>query len=183
MAKIVILWKLCKDIARVSARSNGLHKTRTASRLNRSPQGGRAPHGDDPAADVSKSFELVTPPEMRARQSAHGASQEEHPEAAAHHAARGSEGRNAGVVSTMVVAAIVLFAVALFGDAIRLSPTVDEAKTSGYAVFNVAGVVYQHAVGEHDVLAKGVGERHTQRVVHRDAFADAAGTSAECQQE
>ena len=47
----------------------------------------------------------------------------------------------------MVVAAIVLFAVALFGDAIRLSPTVDEAKMGGYAVFNVAGVVYQHAVG------------------------------------
>ena len=139
--------------------------------------------GNDPAADASKSFELVTPTEMYARQSAHGAPQEEHPEAAAHHAARGSEGRNVGVASTLVVAAIVLFAVALFGDAVRLSPTVDKAKTSGYAVFNVAGIVYQHAVGEHDVLAKGVGERHTQRVVHRDAFADAAGTSAEYQQE
>ena len=139
--------------------------------------------GYDSAADVSKSFELVTPTEMRDRQSAYGDPQEEHPEAAVHHAARGGEGRNAGVASTMVVAAIVLFAVALFGDAVRLSPTVDEAKTSGYAVVNVAGVVYQHAVGEHDVLAKGVGERHTQRVVHRDAFADAAGTSAECQQE
>ena len=48
--------------------------------------------GNDRAADASKSFELVTPTEMHARQSAHGASQEEHPEAAAHHAARGSEG-------------------------------------------------------------------------------------------
>lgn len=123
------------------------------------------------------------PTEMRARQSAHGDPQEEHPEAAAHHAARGGEGRNAGVASTMVVAAIVLFAVALFGDAIRLSPMVDEAKTGGYAVFNVAGVMYQYAVCEHDVFAKGVGERHTQRVVRRDAFADAAGTSTECQQE
>lgn len=139
--------------------------------------------GNDPVADASKRFELVTPAEMYARQSAHGAPQEEHPEAAAHHATRGSEGRNAGLARTMVVAAIVLFAVALFGDAICLSPTVDEAKTGGYAVFNVAGVVYQYAVSEHDVLAKGVGERHTQRVVHRDAFADAAGTSAECQQE
>jgi hypothetical protein len=139
--------------------------------------------GNDPAADASKSFELVTPPKMHARQSAHGAPQEEHPEAAAHHAARGSEGGNAGVASTMVVAAIVLFAVALFGDAVRLSPTVDEAKTGDYAVLNVAGVVYQHAVSEHNVLAKSVGERYTQRVVHRDAFADAAGTSAECQQE
>lgn len=90
--------------------------------------------GDDPAADASKSFELVTPTEMRACQSAHGEPQEEHPEAAAHHAARGGEGRNAGVASTMLVAAIVLFAVALFGDAVRLSPTVDEAKTGGYAV-------------------------------------------------
>ena len=139
--------------------------------------------GNDPATDASKSFELVTLTEMRARQSAHGDPQEEYPEAAAHHAARGGEGRNAGVTSTMVVAAIVLFAVALFGDAIRLSPTVDEAETGGYAVFNVAGVMYQYAVGEHDMFAKGVGERHTQRVVHRDAFADAAGTSAECQQE
>jgi hypothetical protein len=139
--------------------------------------------GYDSAADVSKSFELVTPTEMRDRQSAYGDPQEEHPEAAVHHAARGGEGRNAGVASTMVVAAIVLFAVALFGDAIRLSPTVDEAETGGYAVFNVAGVMYQYAVGEHDVFAKGVGERHTQRVVHRDAFADAAGTSAEYQQE
>ena len=90
--------------------------------------------GNDPATDASKSFELVMPTEMRARQSAHGAPQEEHPEAAAHHAARGGEGRNAGVASTMVVAAIVLFAVALFGDAVRLSPTVDEAKTGGYAL-------------------------------------------------
>ena len=121
--------------------------------------------------------------EMRARQSAHGDPQEEHPEAAVHHAARGGEGSNAGATGTMIVAVIALFAVALFGDAIRLSPTVDEAETGGYAVFNVAGVVYQYAVGEHDVFAKGVGERHTQRVVHGDAFADAAGTSAECQQE
>lgn len=120
---------------------------------------------------------------MRARQSAHGDSQEEHPEAAAHHTARGGEGRNAGVASTMVVAAIVLFAVALFGDAIRLSPTVDEAETGGYAVFYIASVVYQYAVCECDVLAERVGERQTQRVVHREVFADVTGTGAERQQE
>lgn len=139
--------------------------------------------GNDSATDASKSFELVMPTEMRARQSAHGAPQEEHPEAAAHHATRGGEGRNAGVASTMVVAVIALFAVALFGEAIRLSPTVDEAETGGYAVFNVAGVMYQYTVGEHDVFAKSVGERHTQRVVYGDVFADVTGTGAERQQE
>ena len=86
-------------------------------------------------------------------------------------------------MSAMVVAAIALFAMALFGDAVRLSPTVDETKTSRYAVFYIASVVYQYAVSECDVLAERVGERQTQRIVYGDVFADVTGTGAERQQE
>ena len=81
------------------------------------------------------------------------------------------------------MAAIALFAMALFGDAVRLSPTVDETETSRYAVFYIASVEYQYAVRECDVLAERVGERQTQRVVYGDVFADAMGTGAERQQE
>ena len=138
------------------------------------------PHGEGFAAEVSESFELVAPPEMHACQSSQGKCQERHPETAVHHAPCGKNAGNAGATSTMVVAAIAL---ALFGDAVRLSPTGDETKTSRYAVFYIASVVYQYAVSECDVLAERVGERQTQRVVHRDVFADVTGTGAERQQE
>lgn len=132
---------------------------------------------------MSESFELVAPSEMHACQSSQGKCQERHPETAVHHAPCGKNAGNEGATSAMVVAAIALFAMALFGDVVCLSPTGDEAKTSRYAVFYIASVVCQYAVSECDVLAERVDECQTQRVVHRDVFADVTGTGAERQQE